>query len=158
MPHQLGIFCEVDIFSNFLLSFFSVLALSFFFGGGGRRVFFCFSLISLILFILKAYFPLFWYWCLCFISDTIYNLDKCCLILVVIVDLNGGLPPLYRRMSPVPGGGSGAARPPSSTRGTSPVARGQQQLGQQQLGQQLGQPLLINSSLDQQVGIHLSSL
>ena len=66
--------------------------------------------------------------------------------------MNGGLPPLYRRMSPVPGGGlmtatTGGAgnvlltgqpgRPPSAQRGTSPVARGQQ-------------PLIINNSLEVQ--------
>ena len=66
--------------------------------------------------------------------------------------MNGGLPPLYRRMSPVPGGGLMTAttcgagnvlltgqpgRPPSAQRGTSPVARGQQ-------------PLIINNSLEVQ--------
>ena len=65
-----------------------------------------------------------------------------------VPDMNGGLPPLYRRMSPVPGGGlmtaggnvlmAGPGRPPSSTgRGTSPTARGQQ-------------PLIINNSLEVQ--------
>ncbi|XP_023330789.1 cleavage and polyadenylation specificity factor subunit 6 [Eurytemora carolleeae] len=36
-------------------------------------------------------------------------------------NMNGVLPPLYRRMSPVPGPGPG--RPLSGARGTSPVAR-----------------------------------
>ena len=49
------------------------------------------------------------------------------------LDLNGGLPPLYRRLSPVPGA---PGRPPPTTSGNSPTARQQH--------------ILVNNSLEVQ--------